>query len=59
MRDADNHVAINIDLLKEIHTTVRHLEEAGLEPDRVTIQQTDMGDIGEINLAYATTSDNE
>ena len=52
MKNPDNHVSVDIELIKNAATTIEELEAAGLEPDRVTIQQSDVGHSGELNLAF-------
>ena len=52
MKNPDNHVSVDIGVIKNAATTIEELEAAGLEPDRVTIQQSDVGNSGELNLAF-------
>ena len=52
MRNPDNHVSVDIDVIKNAATTIEELEAAGLEPDFITIQQSDKGEAGEFNLTY-------
>ena len=52
MKNPDNHVSVDIELIKEAATTIEELEAAGLEPDMITIEQSNVGDEGEINLTY-------
>jgi hypothetical protein len=59
MKNPDNHVSVDIDVIKNAATTIEELEAAGLEPDRVTIQQSDVGTSGELNLAYKLAGEDE
>jgi len=52
MRNPDNHVSVDPQLLKDTVATIEELEAAGRGPDMITIQQSDVGDEGEINLTY-------
>jgi hypothetical protein len=52
MKSPDNHVSVDIEVIKEAATTIEELEADGLEPDKITIQQSDVGAKGELNLAF-------
>lgn len=58
MKNPDNHVSVDIDVIKNAAVTIEELEAAGREPDKITIQQSDVGDEGEINLTYIAESEN-
>ena len=59
MRKPDNHVSVDIELIKNAAKTIQMLEEEGLEPSHITIQQTDVGEKGEFNLSYKLEGESE
>ena len=59
MRDADNHVSVETAIIKEAAVVIETLEKSGMEPDKVTIQQSNVGDKGEFNLVYKLEGDSE
>ena len=59
MRDADNHVSVGTGIIKQAADVIETLEESGMEPDRVTIQQSNVGDKEEFNLAYKLEGDSK
>jgi hypothetical protein len=57
MMDPDNHVSVDVEIIKQAATVVEELEADGHPPDYITIQQNDIGDKGEFNLCYELTGE--
>lgn len=52
MKSPDNHVSISVGMVHEMSRVLNNLDNLDMEPDAVTIEQSDIALHGSFNLVY-------